>query len=70
MSSKSGAMRWGRIVSRHLLQHGPDRRPADKEVPTVAEFSSRVLQDHVVTNRQKASGSLQRRRFFAFTVCR
>ena len=51
--SKSAAQRWGQDRERHLLQHGPPQ--PKKEVPTLDEFASRVVDD-AKANRQKPSG--------------
>jgi integrase len=52
--SKSAAQRWAQDRERHLLQHGPPI--ANKEVPTLEEFTSRFVDGHARANRHKPSG--------------
>jgi integrase len=56
VSSRSGSRSWGEARERHLVQHGPDRRPvASREVPTLAEFVTRYIDGHSRANREKWS---------------
>jgi hypothetical protein len=59
VSSKTGALRWGRDRERHLLQHGPDK--PRKEVPSLDAFGPRFIDDYAVANRQKPSGIAAKR---------
>ncbi|HUR33131.1 MAG TPA: site-specific integrase [Vicinamibacterales bacterium] len=52
--SKTNAKRWGEERERHLLLNGPEA--TKKEVPTLAEFKDRFLDDYCRANRQKPSG--------------
>jgi integrase len=54
VSTRSGALRWGRARERELLLHGPAR--SQSEVPTLAAFAPRFLEGYAVANRQKPSG--------------
>lgn len=53
-ASKSAALRWGQDRERHLLQFGlPAPR---KEVPTLADFAPRFVEEYARANKQKPSG--------------
>jgi integrase len=67
VESRSGALKWGQQRERHLLKHGPDpvapsvttspvlEVEEKKEVPTLAEFAPRFIEEHARANRQKPS---------------
>lgn len=52
--SRTAAQRWGEARERHLLVHG--RPVAQKEVPTLAVFAPRFIDEYARANRQKPSG--------------
>ncbi len=54
VSTKNQARRWGRTREQFLLERGPKR--GRKEVPTLAEFAPRFLEEYAEANRQKPSG--------------
>ena len=54
VSTKNQAQRWGRTREQFLLERGPKRDR--KEVPTLAVFAPRFLEDYAEANRQKPSG--------------
>src|SRR5205823_1021722 len=55
LSSKTAARRWGEQRERHLSLYGPTP-PVVKEVPTLAKFAARFVDDYARANRQKPSG--------------
>ena len=62
-------MRWGQDRERHLLQHGPERKPR-KEVPTLEAFAPRFIDGYAVANRQKPSGIAAKGTILSRTSCR
>lgn len=52
--SRTNARRWGEAHERDVLRNGPPKR--EKEVPTLAAFKDRFLNDYARANRQKPSG--------------
>ncbi|MFO1207105.1 MAG: hypothetical protein U1E63_15520, partial [Burkholderiales bacterium] len=52
--SRTNARRWGEAHERDVLRNGPPKR--EKEVPTLAGFKDRFLNDYARANRQKPSG--------------
>src|SRR5713226_8541330 len=51
-ATKDAAVRWGQQRLTELLLHGATK---PKEVPTLAEFETRFIQEFAVANRQKPS---------------
>ena len=58
VSSKSGALRWGKARESALLASEPAKAqtPEREEVPTLAQFQDRFLNGYARANRQKPSG--------------
>ena len=52
VSSKSAALRWAQARERELFQNPRKKR---KEIPTLAKFAPRFIEDYAVANRQKPS---------------
>jgi integrase len=59
ISSKSAARRWGEERERFLAINGKKSR---EEVPTVAAFAGRYIEQHAKANRQKHSTIVQKER--------
>jgi integrase len=59
VSTKSGSKRWGERRERLLIEERPKPEPEPseprEEVPTLAEFAQRFLENHAQANRQKPS---------------
>jgi integrase len=53
VQSRSGAKRWGEERERFLAIHGPQQ--PKKEVPTLEDFETRFISDHIEANRLKPS---------------
>src|SRR6267378_4933483 len=64
IDSKSGAMRWGQARERVFLFDDPAKKKR-KEVPSLAEFYGRFLDEHARANRHKPSGVAAKE-----TICR
>lgn len=59
LSSKSAAKRWGEERERLIAINGKHER---EEVPTLAEFAPRYIEQHAKANRQKHSTIIQKQR--------
>lgn len=59
ISSKSAAKRWGEERERHIAVHGNEVR---EEIPTLAVFAARYIEEHARANRQKPSTIIQKER--------
>ena len=59
ISSKSAAKRWGEERERHIAVHGNEVR---EEIPTLAAFATRYIEEHARANRQKPSTIIQKER--------
>ena len=50
--TRDAAVRWGQLRLTEMLLHGGEK---PKEVPTLAEFANRFVEEYAVANRQKPS---------------
>jgi integrase len=68
LSARSAAQRWGEDRERHVVQNGLPEQQQKKEVPTLAEFAPRFVDEYARANRQKPSGIATKERILRVHV--